>query len=107
MQSYRQLPGPAAEKPAAKPALQTEERNNRLFARNLALDVTRDDLKDLFAGSCNVIYTDVLPIAKHDEAYGIIEFATRQDALEACHDFGGFLIRNRAVELQQDRGQFE
>ena len=105
--SAKPLPTPAPWKPAARPAQEQEERNNRLFAEHLALDVTRDALLDLFAGRYNVIYTDFVAIAENNEAYGIIEFETLQDTLEACHQFGGVLIGDKPIRLRQDRGEFD
>mmetsp|Transcript_49479 Transcript_49479/g.99688 ORF Transcript_49479/g.99688 Transcript_49479/m.99688 type:complete len:200 (-) Transcript_49479:6-605(-) len=61
-------------------------------------------IKDLFKGYFDVAYADVLDAGA--ECFGIIEFRTRTDALEACMQFNGVMLGDQPVRLRQDRGEF-
>jgi len=92
-------PPPRGRRPA-----EPDEDVCRLFAENLAPSVDWRQLKDMFKGYHNVLYADVVHVGA--ESFGIIEFQTRVDAMEACMEFNGVLIEDMAIRLRQDRGEF-
>jgi len=90
---------------ASQPGTVEEKQVRRLFAENLPPDTDWKKLKDLFQEYVVVAYADVVDVGD-DEGYGILEFETRTDALEACMQFNGVLLDGRPVRLRQDRGEF-
>lgn len=98
----RREPMQRTKRPAPSPEL--EER--RLFAENLAPSVKWQQLKDFFKGYFETYFADVINFGD-DESYGIVEFKSRQDALEACMQFNGVMLADRPVRLRQDRGEFD
>jgi len=94
-----------------------EQAKRRLLAENLAPTVTWRGLKAFFAGYFELDYCDVVNTkgdidqangAKDSsEIYGILEFQSRADALEACMQFNGVLLEDYAIRLRQDRGEFD
>eukprot|EP00927_Polykrikos_kofoidii_P005171 TRINITY_DN1205_c0_g1_i1.p1 TRINITY_DN1205_c0_g1~~TRINITY_DN1205_c0_g1_i1.p1 ORF type:complete len:532 (-),score=101.51 TRINITY_DN1205_c0_g1_i1:96-1691(-) len=80
--------------------------NCRLFCENLSPTVTWKQLKEFFQGYVNLEYANVVDTGGA-HAYGVVEFASRADALEACMTFNGLLLEGRPIRLRQDRGEFE
>lgn len=78
----------------------------RLFCENLSPNVTWRQVKDFFSGYFDLEYADVVQAGGSD-AYGVVEFKSRIDALEACMQFNGVLLDGRPIRLRQDRGEFE
>lgn len=80
----------------------------RLFADDLPLNVDCKMLMGVFKGRFRV-HVNVLHFLEGPvpSAYGIIEFLTREDALEANLMFNGVLIGETALRLQGDRGEFD
>ncbi|CAE8720175.1 unnamed protein product, partial [Polarella glacialis] len=81
----------------------------QLFAR-IAFLVTAAAMfdafaEDLFKGFFEVAYAGVIEVSS-GESYGIVEFLSRSDALEACMQFNGVLLDEEPVRLRQDRGEF-
>lgn len=94
--------------PSSSPALSTVPRSERsLFAENLAVGLGWKALKDHFRGRYKVLYADVVDCPEDNEAYGIIVFPKRQDALEACLHINGSLIQEKPIRLRRDNGDFD
>lgn len=87
---------------------QSQERpyERRLFCENLAPNVTWQQLKDFFRNNFTIAFANVID-GEDSVRYGVVEFNTRADALEACMAFNGVLLEGEPIRLRQDRGEFQ
>jgi len=78
----------------------------RLFCENLPPNISWQRLKDFFSEHFQPDYTDVVRVDS-ETAFGVVEFKSRSDALEACMQLNGVEFDERPVRLRQDRGEFD
>jgi len=97
----RDFPSP----PRQRPLLARPE-HRRLFCENLPTNLSWMKLKDFFRSHFDPEYTDVVAL-NNEEIYGVVEFRSREEALEACMTFNGVLLDGKPIRLRQDRGEFE
>lgn len=78
----------------------------RLFVEDVAASVDWRALKRLVVGqNYDVVYAGVLHIK--GQGYGMIEFKTRADAMDACLRLNGALLDGLPIRLRQDRSEFD
>lgn len=84
---------------------QGPQAQRRLMAENLSSSVDWKALKDFFRSRFRVEYADVLE--NDDGVFGVVEFSTRQEAMEACMELNGADLEGKPIRLRQDRGEFK
>lgn len=82
-----------------------EAAQRRLLCENLAPTVTWKSLKDFFRNLVVPQFTDIVE-SDDGATYGVVEFSSRTDALEACMQLNGELLEGEPIRLRQDRGEF-
>jgi len=78
---------------------------NRVYVGNLAYSTSWQDLKDLFRQCGNVVYADVFTDGPNglSKGCGIVEFETKQEAINAIKTFHNYHFNGRDIFVREDR----
>ena len=86
---------------------QEDQAVRRLFVEGLASTVTWQALKEFVTYHASpVAYAGVVHTDDED-SYGIVEFDTHSQALEACFKLNGSMLHKKVLRLRQDRSEFD
>eukprot|EP01111_Echinosteliopsis_oligospora_P015574 TRINITY_DN619_c0_g1_i1.p1 TRINITY_DN619_c0_g1~~TRINITY_DN619_c0_g1_i1.p1 ORF type:complete len:278 (+),score=119.57 TRINITY_DN619_c0_g1_i1:37-870(+) len=86
------------------PILNLEAVTNRLYVMNLAWNTSWQDLKDHMRAAGNVVYAEVFSDdSGRSKGCGIVEFSTRQEALNAISTLNDTQLQGRLIFLREDR----
>lgn len=96
----------AARAPRPAPAATSGGNGTSLFVGSLAWSVTWKELKDAFA-SFNPVHADVMMLPNgRSKGWGLVRFATAEEAQAAIAAMQGVEINGRAIEVREDtKGQ--
>jgi RNA recognition motif-containing protein len=76
----------------------------RCFVGNLAWKTSWQDLKDTFRDAGTVVYANVMRDDNgRSKGWGIVEFETPEEAVNAVNSFNGFELAGRKIMVREDR----
>lgn len=78
--------------------------NQNLYAGNLPWSVTSEELANFMSSAGNVTSCEVQTYDGRSKGYGLVSFATAEDAQNAIITLNGMDFSGRAVEVRPDRG---
>lgn len=90
-----------ASAPPTIPKSDLSESNAKIYVGNLAIDVTKSDLFDLFSDHGEVIEIHIPMNGTHNNGYAFVEFSTPEQALSAISKLDNFLYKERTLKLRE------
>ncbi len=76
---------------------------SRIYVENLPMDISEENLKDLFAqvGAVEAVKIQTDPITRHSKGSGYVQMLLDVDAFRAVNCLNGATLRDRKIYLKE------
>jgi len=101
---YTQQPGNPASATSGGNDASEEKQSCRVYVGNLSWEVAWQDLKDYMRSAGEVVYSEVMTNADgRSKGCGIVEYATPEEAKNACTTLSDTELKDRMIFVREDR----